>query len=175
MIRLIEAVEGLKAQLDVPPTIRGVLNKAGSSEADAAYLATTLEMAYQAFDDQCTGANPRYPVRVLSLVIRPAFVFVSFEGQTVAQLPHPLAALVLAAPTRFCVLTCFAAAAAAATPQLVKDLRQMLEDAYLRPVLPVASLEFASPQQSCLKSRLRQDAASSQCDGLGCCPAVPKA
>ncbi|WIA31759.1 hypothetical protein OEZ86_002631 [Tetradesmus obliquus] len=119
VIRLIEAVEGLKAQLDVPPTIRGVLNKAGSSEADAAYLATTLEMAYQAFDDQCTGANPRYP--------------------------------------------------------LVKDLRQMLEDAYLRPVLPVASLEFASPQQSCLKSRLRQDAASSQCDGLGCCPAVPKA
>uniref|UniRef100_A0A383WDX6 Uncharacterized protein n=1 Tax=Tetradesmus obliquus TaxID=3088 RepID=A0A383WDX6_TETOB len=119
VIRLIEAVEGLKAQLDVPPTIRGVLNKAGSSEADAAYLATTLEMAYQAFDDQCTGANPRYP--------------------------------------------------------LVKDLRQMLEDAYLRPVLPVASLEFASPQQSCLKSRLRQEAASSQCDGLGCCPAAPKA
>jgi hypothetical protein len=66
VIRLIEAVEGLKAQLDVPPTIRQVMNKAGSSEGDAAYLGTTLEMAYQAFDDQCTGANPRYPVSVLS-------------------------------------------------------------------------------------------------------------
>jgi hypothetical protein len=64
VIRLIEAVEGLKAQLDVPATIRQVMNKASSSAVDAAYLSTTLEMAYQAFDDQCTGANPRYPVGV---------------------------------------------------------------------------------------------------------------
>jgi hypothetical protein len=63
VIKLIEAVEGLKAQLDVPPTIRQVLNKAGSAAVDAAYLSSTLEMAYQAFDDQCTGTNPRYPVR----------------------------------------------------------------------------------------------------------------
>jgi hypothetical protein len=59
--------------------------------------------------------------------------------------------------------------------QLVKDLRQMLEDAWSMPLLPVASLEFTSPQQSCLKSKLRQEAASSQCDGLGCCPTPPKA
>jgi acetaldehyde dehydrogenase/alcohol dehydrogenase len=76
VIKLIEAVEGLKAQLDVPPTIRQVMNKAGSAELDAAYLDSTLEMAYQAFDDQCTGANPRYPVRcnVRLLIADPEFV-----------------------------------------------------------------------------------------------------
>jgi hypothetical protein len=57
----------------------------------------------------------------------------------------------------------------------VKDLRQMLEDAWSKPILPVVNLEFTSPQQSCLKSKLRQEAASSQCDGLGCCTAAPKA
>lgn len=27
-----------------------------------AFLPAALDMSYQAFDDQCTGANPRYPL-----------------------------------------------------------------------------------------------------------------
>jgi acetaldehyde dehydrogenase / alcohol dehydrogenase len=58
VIKLIEAVERLKAELDVPPTIREIVG----TEKEAQYFNATLEMAYQAFDDQCTGANPRYPL-----------------------------------------------------------------------------------------------------------------
>lgn len=60
--KLIEAIEALKAELEVPTTIREVMNKPGSHDIECAYKATTLDMAYQAFDDQCTGANPRYTV-----------------------------------------------------------------------------------------------------------------
>jgi acetaldehyde dehydrogenase/alcohol dehydrogenase len=55
VIKLIEAVEDLKAQLDVPPTIKEIVG----AEKEDLYMGSTLEMAYQAFDDQCTGANPR--------------------------------------------------------------------------------------------------------------------
>ena len=53
---LIEAIEQLKAQLDIPSTIKDL----GVSETH--FLETLDEMCYQAFDDQCTGANPRYPL-----------------------------------------------------------------------------------------------------------------
>ncbi len=56
--RLILAIEELKLQLDIPITIKAAL-----SPADQAMFYTRLdEMADQAFDDQCTGANPRYPL-----------------------------------------------------------------------------------------------------------------
>jgi acetaldehyde dehydrogenase/alcohol dehydrogenase len=57
VIRLIEAVEQLKAQVNIPPTIKDVLGAAREAE----YFAAVDEMAENAFDDQCTGANPRYP------------------------------------------------------------------------------------------------------------------
>ena len=53
---LIQAVEELKVKIGIKPTIRDY----GVSEED--FLATLDEMTEQAFDDQCTGANPRYPL-----------------------------------------------------------------------------------------------------------------
>ncbi|MCL2002987.1 MAG: bifunctional acetaldehyde-CoA/alcohol dehydrogenase [Oscillospiraceae bacterium] len=53
---LIEAVEALKATLGVYKTIR----EYGVDETE--YLARLDEMTEQAFDDQCTGCNPRYPL-----------------------------------------------------------------------------------------------------------------
>jgi acetaldehyde dehydrogenase/alcohol dehydrogenase len=54
--RLVEAVEYLKRQLDIPATIA----EAGVEEEE--FLAQLDELAELAFDDQCTGANPRYPL-----------------------------------------------------------------------------------------------------------------
>lgn len=53
---LIAAVNALKERVGIKRTIReyGVDEKA--------FLATLDEMTEQAFDDQCTGANPRYPL-----------------------------------------------------------------------------------------------------------------
>ena len=54
--RLIDAVEKLKARIGIKKTIADY----GVSEKD--FLATLDEMTEAAFDDQCTGANPRYPL-----------------------------------------------------------------------------------------------------------------
>ncbi|WP_066894146.1 bifunctional acetaldehyde-CoA/alcohol dehydrogenase [Clostridium nigeriense] len=53
---LIKAVEELQAKVNMPKTIK----EAGVSETK--FYATLDEMVEQAFDDQCTGANPRYPL-----------------------------------------------------------------------------------------------------------------
>lgn len=58
VIRLIEEVEALKALLDIPPTLREIIG----ADKEAAYLAGLDKLAEDAFDDQCTGANPRYPL-----------------------------------------------------------------------------------------------------------------
>lgn len=55
--RLIGAIEALKRELDIPTTIREVLG-----DDDVAFYSQLETMADQAFDDQCTGANPRYPL-----------------------------------------------------------------------------------------------------------------
>ncbi len=55
--RLIAAVEDLKAQLDIPPTIKDALHG-----EDREFYEQVAQMAELAFDDQCTGANPRYPL-----------------------------------------------------------------------------------------------------------------
>ncbi len=54
--RLVAAVEGLKAKLEIPRSIRD----AGVPEA--AFRDALETLAEDAFDDQCTGANPRYPL-----------------------------------------------------------------------------------------------------------------
>ncbi|WP_435541274.1 bifunctional acetaldehyde-CoA/alcohol dehydrogenase, partial [Azospirillum sp. ST 5-10] len=54
--KLVQWVEELKAQLDIPPSIQA----AGVPEA--AFLARLDAIAEAAFDDQCTGANPRFPL-----------------------------------------------------------------------------------------------------------------
>jgi acetaldehyde dehydrogenase/alcohol dehydrogenase len=53
---LIQAIAELKAKLDVPATIR----EAGVSPSD--FEASVRHMAEVAFDDQCVGANPSYPL-----------------------------------------------------------------------------------------------------------------
>ena len=53
---LIAAIEDLKSKIGIRKCIRDY----GVKEED--FLATLDEMVEQAFDDQCTGANPRYPL-----------------------------------------------------------------------------------------------------------------
>jgi len=55
--RLIAAVENLKQELEIPTAMKAVISV---SEAD--FYAKLDEVADQAFDDQCTGSNPRYPL-----------------------------------------------------------------------------------------------------------------
>ncbi len=53
---LIKAIDELKERVGIKATIRDYV----PDEAD--FLARLDEMVEQAFDDQCTGANPRYPL-----------------------------------------------------------------------------------------------------------------
>ena len=53
---LIRAIDELKEKVGIKKTIRDY----GIDEAD--FLARLDDMVEQAFDDQCTGANPRYPL-----------------------------------------------------------------------------------------------------------------
>ena len=53
---LIAAIEALKKKVGIKATIRDY----GVEEED--FLARLDDMVEQAFDDQCTGANPRYPL-----------------------------------------------------------------------------------------------------------------
>ncbi len=53
---LIKAIDELKARVGIKPTIKDYV----TDEKD--FLDRLDEMVEQAFDDQCTGANPRYPL-----------------------------------------------------------------------------------------------------------------
>ena len=53
---LIAAIDTLKERVGIKKTIRDY----GIDETD--FLSRLDEMVEQAFDDQCTGANPRYPL-----------------------------------------------------------------------------------------------------------------
>ncbi|MEC5341604.1 bifunctional acetaldehyde-CoA/alcohol dehydrogenase [Brenneria populi] len=54
--KLLNWLEEIKADLGIPTSIR----EAGVQEAD--FLAKVDKLSEDAFDDQCTGANPRYPL-----------------------------------------------------------------------------------------------------------------
>ena len=53
---LIKKIDELKEKIGIKKTIKDY----GISEED--FLSTLDEMSEKAFDDQCTGANPRYPL-----------------------------------------------------------------------------------------------------------------
>ncbi len=53
---LIAAIENLKNDLEIPKSLKAY----GIDEKS--FLANLDELAVKAFDDQCTGANPRYPL-----------------------------------------------------------------------------------------------------------------
>ncbi|MDD7607854.1 MAG: bifunctional acetaldehyde-CoA/alcohol dehydrogenase [Candidatus Enterosoma sp.] len=54
--KLIKKIDELKVEIGLPLTIK----EAGVKEED--FLATLDEMSVAAFNDQCTGTNPRYPL-----------------------------------------------------------------------------------------------------------------
>ena len=54
--RLVMAIAGLKKELDIPDTLK----ETGIVEQE--FLDKLETMTEQAFDDQCTGGNPRYPL-----------------------------------------------------------------------------------------------------------------
>ncbi|MDU1784816.1 MAG: bifunctional acetaldehyde-CoA/alcohol dehydrogenase [Escherichia coli] len=56
--KLLAWLETLKAELGIPKSIR----EAGVQEAD--FLANVDKLSEDAFDDQCTGANPRYRLKL---------------------------------------------------------------------------------------------------------------
>lgn len=64
--RLIAAIDALKAQLHIPASLKAY----GIDEAE--FMARVDSLAEEAFDDQCTGSNPRYPLisEIRSLFIR---------------------------------------------------------------------------------------------------------
>lgn len=76
--RLLEWLEELKKELDIPLSIK----EAGVSESD--FLEKVEALSVEAFDDQCTGANPRYPlITELEEVLKKSFYGESFiEGET---------------------------------------------------------------------------------------------
>lgn len=53
---LVTAIDGLKSKIGIPMSIKDY----GINEAE--FLAKLDKMVEDAFDDQCTGANPRYPL-----------------------------------------------------------------------------------------------------------------
>jgi len=53
---LVSTLEDMKAKLNIPRTIQAY----GIPEKD--FLAAVDQLAEEAFDDQCTGTNPRYPL-----------------------------------------------------------------------------------------------------------------
>lgn len=76
---LIHAIDELKARVGIKPTIKDYV----ADEQD--FLARLDEMTEQAFDDQCTGANPRYP---LMSEIRQMYLN-AYYGKTFEEVPVP--------------------------------------------------------------------------------------
>ena len=56
---LIERIEGVQVRLELPKTIKEAL---GAEVSEQEFLDSLDKMSRDAFDDQCTGANPRYPL-----------------------------------------------------------------------------------------------------------------
>jgi acetaldehyde dehydrogenase/alcohol dehydrogenase len=54
---LIQAVENLKRQLNIPVSMKEAV-----SQSETEFFAKLDDVADRAFDDQCTGSNPRYPL-----------------------------------------------------------------------------------------------------------------
>lgn len=77
---LLAWLDELKQDLNIPMSIQA----AGVAEAD--FLAKIDELAVEAFDDQCTGANPRYPLisELKELLLTSYYGRFYVEGETVA-------------------------------------------------------------------------------------------
>ncbi len=89
--KLVAWVDGLKAHLGIQPSIQA----AGVAEAD--FLAAVKKIAVEAFDDQCTGANPRFPL----IAELESLLVASYYGRPYVEAPEVIAAkpVVVAAET----------------------------------------------------------------------------
>jgi acetaldehyde dehydrogenase/alcohol dehydrogenase len=56
---LIAKIEALQDRLQVPRTIKEAL---GENVSEQDFLDSVEKLSHDAFDDQCTGANARYPL-----------------------------------------------------------------------------------------------------------------
>ncbi|MER2054155.1 MAG: bifunctional acetaldehyde-CoA/alcohol dehydrogenase [Clostridia bacterium] len=77
---LIKMINDLKAYVGIKPTIRDYV----ADEKD--FLDRLDAMVEQAFDDQCTGANPRYP---LMEEIKQMYLNAYYGGKHFKELPKP--------------------------------------------------------------------------------------
>ena len=77
---LIRRINDLKAYVGIKPTIRDYV----PDEKD--FLDRLDEMVEQAFDDQCTGANPRYP---LMSEIKQMYLNAYYGGRHFTETPKP--------------------------------------------------------------------------------------
>ena len=57
---LLDKIEALKAELDIPKAMKPWFDAKGITEET--FLKNLDELSLKAYDDQCTGANPRYPL-----------------------------------------------------------------------------------------------------------------
>ena len=56
---LLDKIREIQSVLEMPRTIKEAL---GERVSEAEFLSSLDKMSRDAFDDQCTGANPRYPL-----------------------------------------------------------------------------------------------------------------
>ncbi len=83
VMKLIEAVEQLKRDCDVPPTLKEIIG----ADKEAEYMAALDQLAEDAFDDQCTGTcvSVSVCVRALGSLCRsPAMFCVIRRGREVS-------------------------------------------------------------------------------------------
>ena len=59
---LIKAIEDLMIDVELPMSIKAFLEKQGVADPEKEFYAKLDKMVELAFDDQCTGANPVYPI-----------------------------------------------------------------------------------------------------------------
>ena len=89
--KLLAWLESLKAELGIPKSIR----EAGVQEAD--FLAHVDKLSEDAFDDQCTGANPRYPlISELKQILLDTYYGRNFTESDVAAVKVDIPAVVKA-------------------------------------------------------------------------------
>ena len=73
---LIKAIDGLKDKIGIPASIK----EFGVPEKE--FLEAVDQLALDAFDDQCTGANPRYPlVTELKEIYLKAYYGADYQGK----------------------------------------------------------------------------------------------
>lgn len=60
--KFLEKIDALKAEVKIPKTIKEWFEMKPDGVTEEEFLGKLDNMVEQAFDDQCTGANPRYPL-----------------------------------------------------------------------------------------------------------------